>query len=157
MLTELKQAEKSDGGGAARMIKRLERMTEPERTKLCSFMEQDENVRHLMTYALGATAAQLRELAEIMEDDLAQRRAKATVINGIDCNPAAATRIYVSVAGDNCFTGDGFRRIDEVLYWNDDGFWFLVRPLAPDEAREWLWDGRHDQVLARRLFPNDGD
>jgi hypothetical protein len=64
---------------------------------------------------------------------------------------------HTSVAGDNCFTGDGFRRFDEELYRNADGYWFLVRPLAPDEAREWLWDGRHDQILARRLFPDDED
>jgi hypothetical protein len=44
-----------------------------------------------------------------------------------------------------------------VLFRNREGFWFLVRPLAPDEAREWLWDGRHDEVLARQLFPDDED
>jgi hypothetical protein len=80
----------------------------------------------------------------------------ASTINGIDCNPATAEHIYTSVAGNDCYTAD-FHRFDEVLYRNAAGYWFLVRPLAPDEAREWLWDGRHDQVLARRLFPDDED
>jgi hypothetical protein len=80
-------------------------------------------------------------------------RAKGAVINGIACDPATATRIYTSTAGDNCFAIDGFRRFDEELYQNHDGYWFLVRPLAPDEAQEWLEDERHDHVLARQLFP----
>jgi hypothetical protein len=77
------------------------------------------------------------------------------VINGIRCDPTMATHVYTSVAGDNCFTGDGFRRFDEELYRNPDGYWFLVRPLAPDEAQGWLEDERHDSVLARQLFPGD--
>jgi hypothetical protein len=32
-----------------------------------------------------------------------------------------------------------------------------VRPLAPDEAQEWLEDERHDHVLARQLFPEEED
>jgi hypothetical protein len=79
------------------------------------------------------------------------------VINGIRCDPTAATHVYTSPAGDDCFTGDGSRRFDEELYRNPDGYWFLVRPLAPDEAREWLWDERHDSVLAQELFPDDED
>jgi len=148
-----------DAGAAVRMLERLERMSEPERVKLYAFMEKDENARRVMTYALGATAAQLRELLEIIEGDLARRRAGAAVINNIDCNPTTAARIYTSVAGGNCFPDDGFRRFDEVLYRNPDGYWFLVRPLAPDEAQEWMEYGRHDSVLARRLFPGaaDGD
>jgi len=31
----------------------------------------------------------------------------------------------------------------------------VVRPLDPDEAREWLWHESHDHILARRLFPDD--
>jgi hypothetical protein len=81
----------------------------------------------------------------------------SATINGITCDPTTAEHIYTSVAGDNCFTSDGFRRFDEVLYRNAEGFFFLVRPLAPDEAREWLWDGRHDHILAGRLFPDDED
>ena len=77
------------------------------------------------------------------------------VIDWIRCDPATAEFVYTSVAGDNCFTGDGFRRFDEELYRNPDGYWFLVRPLAPDEAQEWMEDGRHDHVLARQLFPGD--
>jgi hypothetical protein len=152
----LEQAEKTDGA-AVRMQERLDRMSEAERAKLGAFMETSDSARRLLTYALGATKDELAELAEIMEADLARHRAKATVINGIRIDPTTAEHIYTSVAGDNSFTGDGFRRFDEVLYKNADGFWFLVRPLAPDEAREWLWDGRHDQVLARRLFPGDDD
>ena len=77
------------------------------------------------------------------------------VINGIRCDPATAECIYTSPAGDDCYIGDGFRRFDEVLYRNPDGYWFLVRPLAPDEAQEWVEDPRHDSVLAKQLFPGD--
>ena len=77
------------------------------------------------------------------------------IINGIRCDPTAATRVYTSPAGDNCFAIDGFRRFDEELYRTPDGYWFLMRPLAPDEAQQWLEDERHDGVLARELFPDD--
>jgi len=146
----------TDTSVAMRMQDRLDRMTEAQRAELFAFMDTNENIRRVMTYALSATVAQLRELLEILAD-LARRRVGAAVINTIDCNPATATRIYASVAGHDCFTGDGFRRFDEVLYRNDDGYWFLVRPLAPDEAQEWMEDGRHDSVLARRLFPEEED
>jgi hypothetical protein len=88
-----------------------------------------------------------------MTDSMTQP--KTTTINGIRIDPGPAERVYTSVAGDNCFTGEGFRRFDEVLYRNPDGYWFLVRPLAPDEAREWLQDDRHDPILAQQLFPDD--
>ena len=149
--------ETNDPGAAVRMQERLDRMTEIERTKLYAFMESDESTRRVINYALGATAEQLWELMALMEDDPARRRRERVVINGIDCSPATVRCIYTAVAGDDCFTGNGFRRFDEVLYQNPDGYWFLVRPLAPDEAQEWLSDGRHDEVLAQRLFPEDED
>lgn len=84
-----------------------------------------------------------------------RERAKA-VINDVRCDPATAELVYISPAGHNCYTPeDGFRRFDEVLYRNDGGHYFLVRPLAPDEARDWLEDGRHDRVLARQHFPDE--
>jgi len=76
------------------------------------------------------------------------------VINGIHCDPATAELVYTATAGHDCFTGDGFRRFDEVLYRAPDGYWFLVRPLAPDEAREWVGDPRHDSILAKQFFPD---
>lgn len=81
-------------------------------------------------------------------------RASNGFINDINCNPRDAEHLYISPAGSNCFTHDGFRRFDESLYRNADGYFFLVRPLAPDEAREWLEDDGHDNILARQLFPN---
>lgn len=80
-------------------------------------------------------------------------RARNGVINDINCDPNQAEHIYISPAGHNCHTHDGFRRFDESLYRNNDGFYFLLRPLAPDEAREWLEDDRHDSILARQIFP----
>lgn len=79
-----------------------------------------------------------------------------TTINDIPCNPDQAEWIYASPAGELCFVPDGFRRFDEVLFRGPNGFYFLVRPLAPDEAREWLENGRHDHLLARELFPDRG-
>jgi hypothetical protein len=84
-----------------------------------------------------------------------RRSADNAVIDGIRCDPAPADRVYTSPAGTDCYTGDGTRRFDEVLYQNTDGYWFLVRPLAPDEARDWLGDWRHDSIHADQLFPND--
>jgi hypothetical protein len=80
-----------------------------------------------------------------------------SAINGIRCDPATAEHIYTSPAGDNYFIRDGFRRFDEVLYQTPDGYWFLVRPLAPDEAEAWLKFEVHDDVLAQQLFPDDED
>jgi hypothetical protein len=156
MLTVVKQEEKTDGGAAARMMERLGRMPESKRSEIYAFMETSESARQLITYALGATKDELSELLGIVEADLHRRRSVVT-INGIRCDPTTAEHIYTSVAGHDCYVGEGFRRFDEVLYRNRDGFWFLMRPLAPDEAREWLWDGHHDEVLARQLFPDDED
>lgn len=80
----------------------------------------------------------------------------SATINEISCNPEQAEWIYASPAGSDCFTHDGFRRFDEVLFRGPDGFFFLVRPLAPDEAKQWLENWRHDHLLARRLFPDRG-
>ena len=81
-----------------------------------------------------------------------RRRARAAVINGIDVDTTTAERVYTAIAGANCFTGDGFHRFDTELYRNTAGHFFLVRPLAPDEAAARLEDERHDDV-ARQLFP----
>jgi hypothetical protein len=87
----------------------------------------------------------------------AARRATKTTINGIACDLATAERVYTGVGGGGNFEGSGFNRFDEVLYRNAEGFFFLVRPLDPDEAREWLRHPSHDDILARQLFPDDED
>ncbi len=81
-------------------------------------------------------------------------RSWCAVIDEITCDPAQAERIFSSPAiGDN-FVSDAHGRFSEVLFRNADGYWFLVRPLAPDEAREWLEHPHHDHILARQLFPD---
>ncbi len=83
---------------------------------------------------------------------------RGITINGIRCDPATAELTYTSIAGEDCYVPDErFRRFDEALYRNADGYWFLVRPLAPDEAQKWLEDERHDDILARELFPVEED
>jgi hypothetical protein len=84
-----------------------------------------------------------------------KERAANGIIDDIRCDPRVSECLYISPAGHDCHTHDGFRRFDEALFRNSDGFYFLVRPLAPDEAREWLEDDRHDSILARQLFPDE--
>lgn len=147
--------ETNDSGAAVRMQERLKRMTDAERTELETLLAKDENVRRVASYALGAPPDELRELAQLMEADLAQRRS-TIAINGIRLDPATGKRVYTAIAGDHCFTAES-HCFDEVPYRIRDGFWFLVRPLAPDEAREWLANDRHDPILARELFVDDED
>jgi hypothetical protein len=42
------------------------------------------------------------------------------------------------------------------LYKTPAGYWFIVRPLAPDEVRAWMV-AHDDEVLLRRTFPNNED
>lgn len=106
-------------------------------------------------FGLDAPPNALEPLAALASPRVRARRAGNGIINDINCDPNQAEHIYISPAGDNCPTNDGFRRFDEVLYRNTSGYFFLVRPLAPDEAREWLEDDRHDSILARQIFPDD--
>lgn len=75
------------------------------------------------------------------------------VIDEINCNPEQAEWIHASPAVCDNFVSDAHRRFSEVLYRNAEGCWYLARPLAPDEAREWLEHPHHDHVLAQRFFP----
>jgi hypothetical protein len=47
------------------------------------------------------------------------------------------------------------RKSDEHLYRTPEGYWFILRPLAPDEAREWMV-AHDDEVLLRQTFPDEG-
>jgi hypothetical protein len=73
-----------------------------------------------------------------------------TVINGIRRDTTTAERVLDETAG--VFGLLGGTRFDEVIYRNDQGFWFVVRPLDPDEARERI--ERVDEAEARRRFPD---
>ena len=88
-----RSTEASDPGAAVRMQDRLERMTEAERIKLYAVMETSDAARQVLTYALGATKAELDVLLALMEADLVRRRVTATVINGINCDPATAEHV----------------------------------------------------------------
>jgi hypothetical protein len=44
-------------------------------------------------------------------------------INGIACDPTAATRVYTSIAGDHCFVAES-RRFDDPI---------LAQQLFPDD------------------------
>ena len=51
---------------------------------------------------------------------------------------------------------DNFRRFDEHLYRTPVGFFFVVRPLDPEEAEAWIIE-HDDEPLARQLFLDDED
>jgi hypothetical protein len=57
------------------------------------------------------------------------------VINGIRCDPSAAEHICGHPGGDaNFYPMDNFRRFDEHLYRTPQGYFFIMRPLDPEEA-----------------------
>ena len=76
------------------------------------------------------------------------------VINGIRFDPATAEYVTGHPGGDCHFTPEGCRRFDEHLYKTLEGYWFSLRPLAPDEAKDWMV-AHDDQVLLRRTFPDE--
>jgi hypothetical protein len=80
---------------------------------------------------------------------------RAITINGIRIDPATAEHISGHPGGDaNFYPMDNFRRFDEHLYRTPQGFFFVVRPLDPEEAEAWII-AHDDEPLARRLFPDD--
>jgi hypothetical protein len=80
---------------------------------------------------------------------------RAITINDIRFDPATAERVCTHPGGDCDFDPEDCRRFDEELYKTPEGYWFIPRPLAPDEARAWL-EAHDDTVLLGRMFP-DGD
>jgi hypothetical protein len=68
--------------------------------------------------------------------------------------PTAAC-VSVHPGGDYHFAPEDCRRFDEHLYRTPEGYWFILRPLAPDEAREWMV-AHDDEVLLRQTFPDEG-
>ena len=82
---------------------------------------------------------------------------KAVIINGIRIDPATAEHISGHPGGDANFEPmDNFRRFDEQLYRTPQGYFFIVRPLDPEEAEAWII-AHGDEPLARQLFPDDAD
>ena len=158
MLRVLKQDEEGGGGAAVWMQDRLGRMTAAERTKLYAFMETSDAAHRLMTYVLGATSDELDVLLALIEADLWRRRNRrsAITINGIRLDPATAERVAGHPGSDLYFDPVQERRFDEHLYKMPEGLFFIMRPLAPDEAQEWLV-AHDDTVLLSRMFPAEDD
>ncbi len=76
-------------------------------------------------------------------------------INDIRFDPATAAYVAGHPGGDCDFAPEEFRRFDEQLYTTPEGYWFVVRPLAPDETRAWMV-AHGDEVLLRQTFPDQG-
>ena len=71
----------------------------------------------------------------------------AIKINGIRIDLATAEHFTTHPGGDCDFEPmDNCRTFDEELYKTAEGYWFIVRQLAPDEARAWL-EAHDDEVL----------
>ena len=80
----------------------------------------------------------------------------AITINAIRFDPATAEYVAAHPGGDCHFTPEeSCRRFDEYLYQTPEGYWFVVRPLAPDEARAWM-EAHGDEVLLKWKFPDEG-
>ena len=78
---------------------------------------------------------------------------RAITINGIRIDPATTEHICTHPGGDANFEPmDNFRRFDEELYRTPQGYFFIVRPLDPEEAETWII-AHGDEALARQLFP----
>ena len=82
-------------------------------------------------------------------------RPQAITINDIRFDPATAKWVCTHPGGDHTFDPEDFRRFDEDLYQTPEGYWFIVRPLAPDEAKDWL-KAHGDDVLLGQVFPDEG-
>ena len=78
---------------------------------------------------------------------------RAIKINGIAIDLATAEHVSTHPGGDLRFDPEQLRRFDEELYKTPEGYFFIVRPLAPDEARSWL--EAHDEALLQQMFPDD--
>jgi hypothetical protein len=80
---------------------------------------------------------------------------RAIIINDIRFDPATAAHIARHPGGDHTFDPEDLRRFDEDLYQTPEGYWFIVRPLAPDEAKNWL-EAQDDAALLRQTLPDEG-
>ena len=78
----------------------------------------------------------------------------AITVNGITLDPATAEYVAGHPGGDCDFAPEDCRRFYEGLYKTPEGYWFVVRPLAPDEVRTWM-EAHDDEVLLRRSFPEE--
>ena len=63
---------------------------------------------------------------------------RAIVINDIRFDPATAEYVAGHPEGDCNFAPEDCRRFDEHLHKTPQGYWFILRPLAPDEVRAWM-------------------
>jgi hypothetical protein len=96
--------------------------------------------------------AMLTEVKQAVEKDDHGARG-GVVINGIRCDPATAEHISGHPGGDaNFYPSENFRRFDEHLYRTPQGYFFIMRPLDPEEAEAWII-AHGDEPLARQLFP----
>lgn len=68
-------------------------------------------------------------------------------INGVLCDTTTAEIVFGRPGG----CGNPWTRFDEMLYRSPDGWFFIVRPFDPDEAKEWM--GREDKALVEQYFP----
>lgn len=75
-------------------------------------------------------------------------------INDIHFDPATAEYVSGHPGGDYHFDPGPERRFDEHLYKTPEGYWFILRPLAPDEVRAWM-KAHDDNVLLKRTFPDE--
>jgi hypothetical protein len=82
------------------------------------------------------------------------RTGRAIVINDIRFDPATAAHIARHPGGNHTFDPQDLRRFDEDLYQTPEAYWFVVRPLAPDEVRAWL-EAHDDAALLRQTFPDE--
>ena len=82
---------------------------------------------------------------------------RAITINGIRIDPATAEHISGHQGGDCNFEPmDNCRRFDEHLYRTPQGYFFIVRPLYPEEAEAWII-AHGDEALAQQVFPRNED
>jgi hypothetical protein len=96
-------------------------------------------------------------LTVIKQTEEADGGAKRAIrVNGIRIDLATAEHVSTHPGGDCNFEPEECRRFDEELYKTPEGYYFIVRPLAPDEAEAWII-AHGDEPLARQLFPEDED
>jgi hypothetical protein len=78
---------------------------------------------------------------------------RAITINDIRFDPATAEYVTAHPGGDCHFDPGPERRFDEHLFKTPEGYWFILRPLAPDGVQAWM-EVHGDTVLLRRTFPD---
>jgi hypothetical protein len=60
---------------------------------------------------------------------------KNITINDIHFDPATAGYVAGHPGGDGHLEPEDYRRFDEYLYKTPEGYWFILRGLAPDAVR----------------------